>query len=412
MKTRHIVLISSGQPSTNPRLVKEADCLTANGYQVTVLYCYWSDWAMLADAGSLNSKAWKSICIGGDPKSAPMLYFFTKIIFRLCRQISLMKFNSRLRTFALSRTTYPLISAANNITADLYIAHNLAALPAAVHAARVNRSLSGFDAEDYHRMETNNDLASFDYLLKKSVEDLYVPQLNYFTVSSGPIASRYKRHYARSSTVIRNVFPRHERLKSFLVPGKDEPIKLVWFSQTIGPNRGLELLITALGSLNPKTYELHLLGAPRPGYETEINVLALAKRVPLSRIKFHVPLPPDAIFTYLEDFDIGIASEPAFCINNDCALSNKVFTYIQAGLAVVLSDTLAQEAFYNEHPTIGKIYQKDCSRSLTEAIQQYIDDKNGLLATQKRNYLLGQEKLNWEQESKLFMNTIKQTIHE
>ena len=44
-----IVLISPGQPSLNPRLVKEADTLAANGYDVTVLYSYWNDWGAKFD---------------------------------------------------------------------------------------------------------------------------------------------------------------------------------------------------------------------------------------------------------------------------------------------------------------------------------------------------------------------------
>ena len=44
-----------------------------------------------------------------------------------------------------------LAHAAAAVAADLYIAHNLAALPAARHAARRHRGRLGFDAEDYHR---------------------------------------------------------------------------------------------------------------------------------------------------------------------------------------------------------------------------------------------------------------------
>lgn len=412
MKAKHIVLISSGQPSTNPRLVKEADSLSANGYQVTVLFCYWSDWAVLADAKLLNTKAWQSICVGGDPKSATMPYYVSKFIYRVCRQISRIKLNNPVRIYALSRATYPLIIAAKNIGADLYIAHNLAALPAAVKAAKANFSLPGFDAEDYHRMEISNDQASLEYRLKKSVEDLYVPKLKYFSVSSGPIGSLYKKHYDRPSTMIRNVFPRYQRLKRIILAGRKHPLKLVWFSQTIGPNRGLEQLIAALGALDPLTYELHLLGAPRQGYLEQLNALATAHLIPLNQIKFHPPVSPEAIFNHLEEFDVGIASEPAFCTNNDRALSNKLFTYIQCGLAVVLSDTVAQAAFYHQHPTIGKLYKKDCTRNLAEAIQFYIDNRDELLATQQLNYQLGQENLNWEQEGKSFLEAIKQTLHD
>lgn len=44
-----ILLLTTAQPSTNPRLVKEAEALSEAGYWVKVLYCYRADWALKAD---------------------------------------------------------------------------------------------------------------------------------------------------------------------------------------------------------------------------------------------------------------------------------------------------------------------------------------------------------------------------
>lgn len=41
---KKVCLVSTGQPSTNPRLLKEADTLSENGYEVTVVCLFWSDW--------------------------------------------------------------------------------------------------------------------------------------------------------------------------------------------------------------------------------------------------------------------------------------------------------------------------------------------------------------------------------
>ena len=46
---KKIVLITTGQPSTNPRIVKEADALHAAGYDVTVLYSFFISWAFEKD---------------------------------------------------------------------------------------------------------------------------------------------------------------------------------------------------------------------------------------------------------------------------------------------------------------------------------------------------------------------------
>ena len=64
-KSKKIVLITTGQPSVNPRIVKEADTLQAAGFDVIVLYSYFIDWAQEKDKVLLNSALWKYEIVGG-----------------------------------------------------------------------------------------------------------------------------------------------------------------------------------------------------------------------------------------------------------------------------------------------------------------------------------------------------------
>ena len=54
-----IVLITTGQPSCNPRIVKEADALSAAGHEVIVVYNYFIKWADENDQLLLAKKSWK-----------------------------------------------------------------------------------------------------------------------------------------------------------------------------------------------------------------------------------------------------------------------------------------------------------------------------------------------------------------
>ena len=58
---KKVVLITSGQPSLNPRLVKEADILANSGFDVTVLYAYWNNWGTTYDNDLLSNKKWNAI---------------------------------------------------------------------------------------------------------------------------------------------------------------------------------------------------------------------------------------------------------------------------------------------------------------------------------------------------------------
>ena len=61
---KKILIITTGQPSLNPRMVKEADALSAAGHEVEVLYQYWNEWASEMDASLLKTKKWKATRIG------------------------------------------------------------------------------------------------------------------------------------------------------------------------------------------------------------------------------------------------------------------------------------------------------------------------------------------------------------
>ena len=394
-----ITLISSGQPSLNPRLVKEADTLILKGYEVTVIYQYWNEWATELDKKLLIDKNWKAVCVGGSPKKDKLKYFISRILQKVAILLSPLAFGY-FSDYAITRSSYFLLRRAKRTYADLYIAHNLGALPAAYWSAKKNSSKFGFDAEDFHRLETANDECA--YLLKKTVEDKYIPKTDYLSTSSPQISKLYKDIYPfLDPKTILNVFSKQSiKLTERNFVGK--PLRLFWFSQTIGENRGLDILFDALATIRSSDYELHLLGDPATNFLSKLN----KKVQPI----LHTPIDSNAILKLASQMDIGIASEPSSSINNDNALSNKIFNYILAGLAVVASDTTAQSSLLIKYPTIGKIYSKNSSTALYEVLNFYIKNPVLLANTKEKSFQLGQTVLNWENESKKFMSIIEKTL--
>lgn len=137
-----ILLITSGQPSLNPRLVKEADTLSSAGHNVTVLYAYWNEWGTKFDCALLKSRKWTAVRIGGAPKQNKLSYFLSRLIHKLAtigaKKLSIPIFAEA----AIARSSFMLSIAAKKYQADLYIAHNPGALPAAVKAARHHQNLA------------------------------------------------------------------------------------------------------------------------------------------------------------------------------------------------------------------------------------------------------------------------------
>jgi len=199
-----------------------------------------------------------------------------------------------------------------------------------------------------------------------------------------------------------NVFPK----STCSVTNNNGPLKLFWFSQTIGPNRGLDDVVNALQLLNKAEFELHLLGDQLPStidFITEIINSGI-------NVKLHAPIPPDQIIPFANQFDIGLALENNVPYNRDICLTNKIFTYMQAGLAVIASDTIAQNDFMNKNPTIGNIYPKGNPKTMANILLRYHENKEQLVITKNESLRLGHEQYNWEIESLKFLDLINQTI--
>ena len=397
-----------GQPSTNPRLVKEANALQEAGFEVSVVYSYWTDWAWENDKALFEKANWKAFLAGGSPFEQKFSYFFTrlrsKIVGFIAKNITL-KFG--IAEIARGRAYVELVKKAKSIKADLYIAHIQAALPAAVRAAKKHNAKCGFDAEDFHRHEIEDRLNSYNYKISKYIEDKYIPRVDYITTSSPLIAQQYASLYNRQVTVLQNVFPKTPAL-SLINNNQEGPLKLFWFSQTIGPGRGLETVIEAL-RLAKITVELHLLGLCPDDYKQQLLQISQAAGIASDKVHFYNPVQTDQIFAMAPAFDIGIASETGFSPNNNMALSNKLFTYIQCGLAVVASNTPAQYAFMQQHPQTGKIYNN--ANNLSVILTEYDADRDLLFQTKNESYKIGQTVLNWENESQKFLSLVRQTLN-
>lgn len=410
---RSFVLICSGQLSLNPRIVKEADSLYDSGYDVKVIYLYWNKWGRDLDEKLLEKKKWKAICAGGDPDNGMLVYGITRVVYKVTKVLARnLGFRHNLAELAIGRGTWLLAKEAYRHPADIYIAHNLAALPIAVKAARKNNSKCGFDAEDFYRNDVSDDAGDFGVRLKKFIEAKYYPQADYITASSEDIANAYGQIFPLpKSQVILNVFPKNKvKIKDNSQDNKR--LKLFWFSQSVGLSRGLQDIISAMKILEKEDIEFHILGDLAQQVETALNcfIKSLDFRV-APRIVYHKPIDPDELVMFASQFDIGLATEPGFSTNNNIALSNKLFTYINAGLAIIASDTIAQSRFLKKYPVIGKVYPKKDSDSLAKLIAEFIKNGDSLCAAKQASYLLGQNELNWENESEKFIRLIKETLN-
>ncbi|MFD2161033.1 hypothetical protein ACFSJU_01415 [Paradesertivirga mongoliensis] len=406
-----ITIITSSQPSLNPRMVKEADALAEHGYDVVVIGQYWNEWASKTDQNLLQQKKWKYIQVGGSPKDNKTAYIITRFIHKAARKLlNKVGTNFGIAELSMGRCSILLYKEALRQKAQLYIGHNPGGLAPAIKAAKKLKVKCGFDAEDFHRKEYSDDIKHPDVLCKTFLEEKYFPHADYLTTASPLISKEYKKIFPNLSfSTVLNVFPKPENI--VIKDSKaNEPLKLFWFSQTLGHNRGIAEIIEAIGLVNSPLIELHLLANPREKNIAFFNGLAASNNILPHQISYHSPIPSDQLFQYASKFDIGLASETGFNTNNNIALSNKLFTYISSGLAVLYSDTQAQADFMKDYPDCGLVYEKTTPRSLANALAHYLNNREDLNEAKRASFKAGQHILNWETESQKFLAVVQNTL--
>ncbi|MEJ7627557.1 MAG: glycosyltransferase [Ferruginibacter sp.] len=404
---KKIVIITTGQPAANPRALKEYQALIEKGYGVKYLYTYSASWSYKIDedkfrSGELNKKDF--LQVGGNPYNKNVTYFISRATYKIAGLLVKIFPYPFLKKITMARSALSFWLVAKNYKADLYIAHYLGALPAAIRAGGKYNVPVVFDAEDFHRGEQKYYAAQSENIV--AVENKLLPKVNVITTASPLISEAYKKLYPQKNVVtINNVFSlKHLQQAN---PGHNQKVRLLWFSQNVGINRGLEIFITALNYLPGYNIDLTIMGNNQSiEYKKKLYLMADDPQ----QIIFKEPISPDAIFTFASNYDIGLAGEIPNCVNKEICLSNKLFTYLLAGNCVLSSDTPAQRRFLENHPGIGLLYKYDDPRSLADQIKRCYDDRNFLTRCKKNSLLLSKQKMNWENEEEIFMDIIHSLV--
>jgi glycosyltransferase involved in cell wall biosynthesis len=278
--------------------------------------------------------------------------------------------------------------------ADWFIAHAQAALPTAAAAAKRWNARLGFDCEDL-LTEHGTDPAD----IVRRIERTYLPHCDYVSAPSQGIADWLRNDYGiQPPLVLYNVFPLH--LAAGMLPPLRRPssavMRLQWFSQTIGPGRGIEEAIEAAGMLGERV-ELHLRGNPAAGYETLLFRLSGRHH---ANLKLHTQVDHDDLLRTMDQFDVGLALERSDHTNYSLTVTNKIGSYLLAGLAIAATDTPGQREIMDQVPATGFMYPSGNSGLLAEGLRRWLDDRDSLRNSQQAAWEAARHRFCWDIEQK------------
>ena len=307
----------------------------------------------------------------------------------------------RLAEYSFATALPELRRQASLESADWFIAHAHPALPIAAAAAKRWQARFGFDCEDL--LSEHRGAAPADII--RQIESVYLPACNYVSTPSEHIAERLQHDYEiEQPIVLYNVFPLH--LAAGMSPpnerAKSLAVKLHWFSQTIGPGRGIEEAIKACGILG-EAVELHLRGNLSNAYHKVLLDLAAQHNV---NLKLHPQVDHDDLIRSMDRFDVGLALERSENPGAALTVSNKIGSYLLAGLAIAATDTPGQREMLGQIPASGFLYPAGKPELLAQGLQKWIDHRDALRTAQQASWDVARERFCWDVEKEKFLNVL------
>lgn len=405
-----ICLITPGHLSSTPRLLKEADALVAAGYRVHVVAG--RHYAPVDPLDEPISRAAQWALTRVDYRGGPLV-FLRKLLRRLSRLAVKYRlpFTSEMAARAHHAESLHLGAVAAGVPADLYIGHCLAALPAAAFAAKARGTAYGFDVEDFHDAETES--AAADPVERTVIQRLqreHLPGCRHLTAAAPLIAAKYRELYGVDPTVVLNVFPRAQAPLAPGEPKKDpaQPLRFYWFSQTVGPGRGLEAMVAVIGRMRLPA-ELQLRGFVSPAYAAELQAHAAqcGIRVP---IRFLGPGPAAEMARLAAEADLGLSLETPPPLNRDVCLTNKIFIYLLAGIPQLLSHTAAQARLVPELGAAGLLCELGDTDRTALQLDEFFSDPARVASARTVASALAATQFCWDVEQENFLAQVARVV--
>lgn len=403
-RTRSVCLLTGNHLCHNPRVMKAAGALARQGLCVEVLGA-WSD-------PTLKER---------DKELLPELPFkFTPVIDTTVNKMSRMRYRLRKKAGHVAHefaklenrrqlgACYPeLRAAAFRCQASLYIAHSEQAMAAAVDL-RDSGYRVGIDMEDWFSEDLLPEARRHRPLhLLRYLEKQLLSHGAYASCPSSAMSHALaKENNCRPPSVIYNAFPWSERRR---LDGQQKDRSegsrpsIHWYSQTLGPGRGLEDLVAALPLLNVEA-EIHLRGQPAAGFLEWLQVQIPANWK--NRVFLHGLVRNGELLSRVAEHDIGFAGEMNDCRSRDLTVTNKILHYLLAGLAVVASDTTGQREVARQASEAVLLYPSGDFVGLAEQLTLLLKSKERLAKAKAAALRAAEQAFCWERQEKALFDSV------
>ncbi len=398
-----ILILTSGPLCRNPRVLKEACTLGTSGFDVTVMTVANLARFEVYDREILRNAPFKKIALdhfssGWISRNAALASRLGTWLARRAVRFGLQSANALGPACSLGRM-------ARKFPADLTIVHT--ELPLHIgHKLLARGRRVAADFEDWHSQDLlPAEQTARPLRLIREAERGLMQRSAYTSTTSHAMAMALQTAYGgERPVVLTNSFPLQP--DPARLPHKGLPA-FFWFSQTIGPGRGLELFIAAWRQ-TAQSSRLCLLGDISSGYREKLmQQLAPPQQ---ARVEFLHIAAPEELPSIIARHDIGLALEPSLPPNKDCTISNKILQYFNAGLGVIASDTAGQREAMGHAPGAGHMVTLGETGALVRLLDELIADHTGRAAMGAAARHAAEQIYCWEKEAPRLVATVEAAL--
>jgi glycosyltransferase involved in cell wall biosynthesis len=409
-----IVLLTGNSLCHNPRVFKAAGALARAGHDVQVLGAWLDpglkarDLTLIEDAPFRFSPVFDSTLPGLRAAAA-----------QLFRRAQRKAVNARHALTGLesphqlSIAVKPMLAHAQEIAADLFIAHSEPGMHVAWTLMQRGRRV-GVDMEDWFSEDLLPQARRHRPLrLLRVLERELLTRGGYASSPSRVMSEALAREYGgKPPLVLYNAFPwvdrqaidgaRRDRRNAGIA-------SIYWYSQTLGPGRGIEDLVGAMPLLKCEA-EIHFRGRAAPGMEDWIKSRIPERWQP--RVFCHPLVTNKELLPRIAEHDIGFAGEMPYCQSHDLTVSNKILHYLLGGLAVVASDTAGQREVADQAPDAIVLYRSGSPAALAQALDSLIGSPDRLARAKAAALRAAEATFCWERQQPALLEGVMQALRQ
>jgi glycosyltransferase involved in cell wall biosynthesis len=403
-----VAILSGSSLCHNPRVLKAAGTLARAGHDVAVLGAWLDADVKAQDQRLLPNAPFRFVPVLDATRSG--WRGATPQFLRRVRRKAAHLVHQAIGRESPEQLGYAaalLLARARETEADLYIAHSEQGLYVAWQLMRQGRCV-GVDMEDWFSEDLLPQARRSRPL--KLLRFLEAELLRHGAYASCPSramsAALAGAYHGKAPIVVYNAFPLAER-EAFDGRCRDrrDPAlpSIVWYSQTLGPGRGIEDLIAALPLLT-RPAEIHLRGRAATGFDAWIR-----SRLPEAwqqRVFLHPLVANDELASRVAEHDIGFAGEVPYCRSRDLTVTNKMLHYLLGGLAVVASDTAGQREVARQAVDAIALYEPGNLRSLAHALEVLLKSTENLQRAKCAALQAAEQIFCWEKQESTLLGAV------